>query len=108
MHVCFVSLRSSRRRRASRRERLRSKPTRPRLYLECPCCGHPDCVPDTGLDPDWPELGPRWLDETEATCPECGCLIRVDVTDDYAKDARAWALCVDDMRDQDCPCGGAL
>lgn len=101
-----MSLRSTRRRRAARRARLRSRRPEP-LYLECPCCGHPDCVPDSGLDPDWPELGPRWRDDQEVTCARCRCRIRVEVTDDYAEDARAWPVCVDERADE-CRCGGAL
>lgn len=76
-------------------------------YLECPCCGHPDCVPEGKRSDELPDR-PTWWDDQQVTCPACKCKIRVRVTDDFAEDARASAECMDDTRDQDCPCGGPL
>jgi len=103
-----MSMRAVRTRRRNRLARIHSKPRPAPRYLECPCCGHPDCVPDGGLDPDWPELGPRWFDDSAVTCSACRCEIRVKVTDDYAEDARAWAYCRDERSGDGCRCGGAL
>ncbi len=87
-----MSKRSSRARRRARRERLAAKRPATR-YLECPCCGHHDCVPQGEDDPDNPGRA-TWWDSQRVTCAECGCTVGVDVTDDYSDDRVASARIV--------------
>lgn len=89
-----MSKRSSRAKRAARRERLAAR-CRPVRYLECPCCGHPDCVPQGNDDPDFPGRA-TWWDDQRATCPECKCEVRVYAADDYRGDMQARAEVVGD------------
>ena len=68
-------------------------------HLNCPCCDEPVVpgrfIPKGSADCDHP-AGWVWFDDQVEKCKKCGCLVGVEVTDDYAEDRVAQAYMIEE------------